>query len=83
MIISSNVRRVRNIFNFEILTKSSSVPLNTPAPPEAKLTPVTNASVFTDLDFIMERYGTAVGNPSFSAAYQTSLSILRISVFRT
>lgn len=68
--ISINIWRVIK-FNLDNLTKSSSVPLKTPAPPEAKLTPLINAFGSSDLDFIMERYGTAVGNPSFAAAYQT------------
>ena len=53
-----------------ILTNSSSVPLKIPAPPDAKLTPVTTVALlllnFFDLD-TSDRYGGAEGNPTFSA----------------
>lgn len=59
-----------------ILTKSSHVSLKIPAPPEAKLTPVTGASPsFFRLDN-NDRYDGPVGNFTFSAAQiiQTKLS---------
>lgn len=56
--------------NHKNLTKSSSVPLKIPAPPDAKLTPVTVAFVllnFFNFD-TSDRYGGANGSPTFSAA---------------
>lgn len=52
------------------LTKSSSVPLKMPAPPDAKLTPVTvELELLSFFDFdTSDRYGGAKGSPTFSAA---------------
>jgi hypothetical protein len=50
------------------LTTNGSVPSNTRAPPEAKLTPVRNDTLFLLDSFNRERYGGEVGKPTFSAA---------------
>ena len=60
------------------LTKSLSVPLKIPAPPEAKLAPfMYDAFFFSD----KERYGGELGNPNFSAAKSTSRSNVTIHTY--
>lgn len=61
---------VHSFPNIFVLTKSSLVPFKIPAPPEAKLTPATVAVVKLSNPFPFntnDRYGGAVGNPTFSA----------------